>query len=233
MSTGRTAGSPTSPPTVGVDAGIIHDGNVPGTQPWRAEVGPADSEDLQEDWALLTVQPADGPLRAWAAPPGPHPLGAGADLLDIVQRWDAVEVIEGQPPQAGLHADLATRSVGWWSTAPAPGLGDIAGSRWPGWRVELWADRYERQVQLCAGAVRVPGLDVAAGFDSLAARLARPGVDPVAGAEDIAEVLRSEGRIVELTPAVGVHVQVDLGARERPGLTAALGAARRRLLGDS
>lgn len=117
---------------LGAHVGVDPDFRVaePGRQEWPATAEPAGAEDLQADWALLTVQPMSGPVRGWAVPLfGEHPLGAGAGLLDLMRPRDAVAEIEGQLPQAGLHADLRTISVSCWTTAPAPGLSSVAGSR--------------------------------------------------------------------------------------------------------
>ena len=37
---------------------------------------------------------------------------------------------------------------------------------WPGWQTEVWEDRFEKHVEHCGGALRVPGLDVIAGTQS-------------------------------------------------------------------
>jgi hypothetical protein len=37
---------------------------------------------------------------------------------------------------------------------------------WPGWRTEVWEDRFEEHVKRCDGALRVPEVDVDAGIDN-------------------------------------------------------------------
>jgi hypothetical protein len=42
---------------------------------------------------------------------------------------------------------------------------------WPGWQAEVWEDRFDEHVKRCAGALRVPELDVVAGIDSAETRI--------------------------------------------------------------
>ena len=42
---------------------------------------------------------------------------------------------------------------------------------WPGWRTEVWDDRFEEHVKRCNGALPVPELDVVAGIDSAETRI--------------------------------------------------------------
>ncbi|MDI2131846.1 hypothetical protein [Yinghuangia seranimata] len=78
-----------------------------------------------------------------------HPIALGPALLD--QLADA----EDHAPcdrvvGAGVHVDAARRWVGWWLLDAQAGAYDMA-SRWPGWTVEFWGDRYAEHVAAADG----------------------------------------------------------------------------------
>jgi hypothetical protein len=76
-----------------------------------------------------------------------------------------------EPPGHGLHVDVAGREVGAWTAATVPGLRASLGRLWPGWQVTWWDDRIEEQLARCDdAALGVPPVDVASGFEQLAAR---------------------------------------------------------------
>ena len=68
-------------------------------------------------------------------------------------------------PEGGAHIDVRRKTLGAWQTADTMGFFRALPELWPGWRTEVWEDRFEEHVQRCAGALRVPELDVVAGID--------------------------------------------------------------------
>lgn len=189
------------------------------------------TDDEVEDgwWTLLTVRRADGQVLGWpvAARTRVHLAWTGSGVLDRLPGRTGSTTITGLPPRSGLHVDVLARQVAWWTAVTAPGLAQEAPGRWPGWDVECWEDRYERQVDVCAGRVRVPAVDLARGFDRLDARLRAPRPDPVSPALETADLLRAEGRAVAVNPAVTAHVEAHPHEDERQHLVDALAAARR------
>ncbi|BCJ75469.1 hypothetical protein CS0771_50130 [Catellatospora sp. IY07-71] len=87
-----------------------------------------------------------------------EPWRLGPAILD--QLRDVGRVTEcPEMPVAGLHLDPASRTAGLWTTSiPLVGLAEQWESWWPGWRLELWADRIEEQIRRCAAGVEIPAL---------------------------------------------------------------------------
>jgi hypothetical protein len=150
--------------------------------PDHGSVVPATADDLAEGWwTLATVQPPARPAEAWAvAHVEDHVALAGTDLPALLRQLgpSSRHVDSPTPPNAGVHLDTRTRSVGWWTGPPEPRVAEELPTRWPGWEVSLWRDPpwedgYDRQVAACHGAVRAPDVDLPAGLDRLAEQLVR------------------------------------------------------------
>ncbi|WP_454319905.1 hypothetical protein [Streptomyces phaeoluteigriseus] len=71
---------------------------------------------------------------------GDHPVTEGPALLDR---------LAGAPRhgrcraavESGLHIDPARGRIGWWLLGAVPRAAEMA-TRWPGWTVDFWADRW-------------------------------------------------------------------------------------------
>ena len=192
----------------------------------------AADDDLEDGfWALLSLRERRGRVLAWPVSTlrrRAHLAWVGEGLLEVLAGPDpGPAAIAGQPPRWGLHIDLAARRLGWWTAATEPGLTREAPLRWPGWDVQFWQDRYERQLAACAGAVRAPVIDLARGLDELGDRLRAHHRDPAAGAVQVVDSLRASGRTVAVTAPITEHTEVTFGARERRRIGDALSAARR------
>lgn len=59
---------------------------------------------------------------------------------------------------AGLHVDPARRRVGWWLLGAQAGAYEMA-SRWPGWTVEFWQDRWREQTRVAGDRFAPPPVD--------------------------------------------------------------------------
>jgi hypothetical protein len=77
----------------------------------------------------------------------------------------------GAIPEGGAHIDVRRKTLGAWQTADTMGFFHALPEVWPCWQIEAWEDRYEQHVTSCAGALRVPELDVVAGIDTAESRI--------------------------------------------------------------
>jgi hypothetical protein len=215
---------------LGLDPAIVATPDV-NHDPFRGATGlrPADADDLASGyWALLTVRDNDGGLLAWpVARHLNHAAWAGERLLEsLPAKAAARSAISGRPPHWGLHIDVADRRVGLWTASTVGPWSEHAPALWPGWAVEFWQDRYEQHLAACDGAVLAPPVDVARGFDELAAGLDLPDHDPVASAFEVADLLRADGSAVVVNPAIAHHVEIPGEEQDRQRIAAALAAAR-------
>nr|WP_052478569.1 hypothetical protein [Kibdelosporangium sp. MJ126-NF4]CEL19159.1 hypothetical protein [Kibdelosporangium sp. MJ126-NF4] len=125
----------------------------------------AEDDDVDQ---LVTLRREDGGHEAY---------GFSLDLFDVL-RYGPEMVgllpqearIETCPfPRSGVHIDLADRHLGLWAFDPLRGMAEWLPPAWPGWRIELWADRYTEH--LGRSAVPVGEWDRSAGLDFLAGRV--------------------------------------------------------------
>ncbi|MEV6394368.1 hypothetical protein AB0M39_06215 [Streptomyces sp. NPDC051907] len=83
-------------------------------------------------------------------------------------------------PYGGVHIDVPARVVAAWTWGNF--YGGAARGRppgWEGWEWTCWHGAYDRHAQACAGALRFPEPDPAAGVRTLAERLrSRPPKEP-------------------------------------------------------
>ncbi|MFJ4850497.1 hypothetical protein [Streptomyces sp. NPDC088733] len=83
-----------------------------------------------------------------------HPVAEGPAVLDrLVGAPDHGRC--GLAAESGLHVDPGRRRVGWWLLGAAAGATEMA-SRWPGWTVEFWQDRWGEHVRASAGRFSPP-----------------------------------------------------------------------------
>ena len=122
-------------------------------------------------WTLVTVRDATT-VRAYGLDgDAVHPWWVGEPVLSMMHSDTAIAECP-YIPDAGLHIDLTQRSAGLWSGTAA--LHDIAlewPALWPGWRLDFWRDDYRRHIAAAGGAIALPGPDLAAARDRLAARV--------------------------------------------------------------
>ncbi|MEU4094656.1 hypothetical protein [Streptomyces sp. NPDC026673] len=86
-----------------------------------------------------------------------HPVAEGPALLVRLERAPG----HGRcvlAANSGLHVDPLRRRVGWWLLGAQAGVPRMA-SRWPGWTVEFWADRWEEHVRASGGRFAPPAVD--------------------------------------------------------------------------
>ena len=120
---------------------------------------------------LISVVDADGQLRFWPLWWHLSKAWHGPALLDELPGPGIRRIRLGKIPEGGAHIDLRRKTLGAWQTADTMGFFQALPELWPGWRTEVWEDRFEEHVKRCDGALRVPELDVVAGIDSAEAWL--------------------------------------------------------------
>lgn len=130
-----------------------------------------------------------------------HPIVEGPALLDRLT--DAPDHgVCAVTAGSGIHVDPERRRVGWWLLDATAGAGGMA-TRWPGWTVEFWEDRWEEHVRAAAGRFAPPAVDREQALAELRAEArehwSRREPDPLRGwmqaaAPDVADaVLRRDG----------------------------------------
>ena len=112
---------------------------------------------------VSVVHPEHG-LRLMPLTWGYSAAWQGSSLAGRLPYKGAKQLRRTAIPESGVHLDMENRTVGVWTTSEARGLFDLMPQLWPGWRTECWDDRYEEQVALCGGALRVPALNPVAGL---------------------------------------------------------------------
>jgi hypothetical protein len=115
---------------------------------------------------LISVVDADGQLRFWPLWWHLSKAWHGPALLDKLPGPGIRRIKLGKIPEGGAHIDVRRKTLGAWQTADTMGFFHALSELWPGWRTEVWDDRFEEHVQRCDGALRVPEVDVVAGIDS-------------------------------------------------------------------
>ncbi|GLY52627.1 hypothetical protein [Lentzea sp. NBRC 102530] len=131
----------------------------------RSSVRAADHDDVelvpgsafypQDDNCLVTVRHADGSVLGYRLQEA-HcaPVWAGAGLPASLAAFPSVRHWERLPedadgPELGLHLDLGSRTLGFWTAGNFTGTVAEIAERWPGWTVEFWEDRHEEQALRC------------------------------------------------------------------------------------
>ncbi|MFD3457114.1 hypothetical protein ACFWVC_33670 [Streptomyces sp. NPDC058691] len=113
-----------------------------------------DDEELAERDPMVRVVTV-GADRCYVLSAGnDHPVAEGPAVL---------ERLAGAPDhhrcevaaESGLHVDPDRRRVGWWLLGAAARAPEMA-SRWPGWTVEFWQDRWEEHIRASAGRFSPP-----------------------------------------------------------------------------
>lgn len=122
---------------------------------------------------VVSVVDPGGRLRLW-------PLG-----WTVSQAWHGPALLDKLPgrgltrlrlhtlPEGGVHVDVGRKTVGQWHTADNMGICSELPDRWPGWGTESWGDSFEEQATRCAGALRLPDLDLAVGAESARSWIAK------------------------------------------------------------
>ena len=113
---------------------------------------------------LVTVIGDDGGLRLWPLYWGSSAAWHGPELIDILPGAGQHAIRLGMLPESGIHVDVPNKCLGVWLTTPAPGLLRWLPQLWPGWRIELWGDRYEEHILRCGPSVTAPQLDITSGI---------------------------------------------------------------------
>lgn len=140
-------------------------------RPSRPELILAD--DTAKMHHLVTVIDGDGRLRAWPLYWGSSAAWHGPKLVESLPGAGKRVVTLGVLPESGIHVDMRAESLGVWLTTPVPGLLRWLPQLWPGWRIELWGDRFEEHLLRCGPHVTAPELDLNAGITEAEAWLER------------------------------------------------------------
>ena len=133
-------------------------------------------------------------------------LHGDVDALALQNANDTAALIDDDPVplaqqdlEAGVHIDLDSKRVGFWTAHCADSL-DAIFANWPGWHLTFWGDRFEEHRAL------VPDLEwptptkakLCWVIDSLRGSLDRKGGNP---ALNSIRALQQQGRDVQLNPA--------------------------------
>lgn len=120
---------------------------------------------------LVSVVDAAGQIRMWPLWWHLSKAWHGPALVDRLPGRGVRSLTWGTIPEGGLHIDVPRKALGAWQTADTMGIFQALPQLWDGWQAECWEDRFEEQVRRCQGALRIPGVDVAAGVDSVRQRI--------------------------------------------------------------
>jgi hypothetical protein len=120
---------------------------------------------------LVSSVGADGRLRFWPLWWHLSKAWHGPALLDMLPGLGVSRIELGKIPEGGAHIDVGRKTLGVWQTADTMGFFGALPELWPAWHTEVWEDRYEEHVDRCAGALRVPEVDLVAGIDTAEARI--------------------------------------------------------------
>lgn len=147
---------------------------------------------------LVSVVDTTGQLRMWPLWWHLSKAWHGPALVKMLPGHGVRSLTLGKIPEGGLHVDESRKTLGAWQTADTMGIFQALPDLWSGWRTECWEDRFEEQAVRCDGALRLPGLDLAAGADGALAwirkRVFQKFADSPAGRMlEIAELLAPIG----------------------------------------
>ena len=82
---------------------------------------------------------------------------AGEALVRALGRTvDRLPFAPDGPPLHGIHLDLVERTVGAWSALDLADAARRLRDAWPGWTTTFRGDRFEAQVEACAGRLELP-----------------------------------------------------------------------------
>ncbi|MFK8909367.1 hypothetical protein [Streptomyces sp. YS-3] len=117
-----------------------------------AALAPGDQELAEDDPLATVVTVGTGRCHLLAAT-GEHPVAGGPALLERLAPEPGHDGCR-LAVLSGLHVDPVRRRVGWWLLGAQAGAYGME-SRWPGWTVEFWQDRWQEQTR-AAGGLFVP-----------------------------------------------------------------------------
>ncbi|MEW2416852.1 hypothetical protein AB0953_24410 [Streptomyces sp. NPDC046866] len=175
-------------------------------------LGPDDEETAEPDPLAQVVTIGADRCHVLAAT-ADHPLAEGPSVVERLRDAPRHQVYRAAA-EGGIHIDPDRRRVGWWLVGAQEHPARLA-SRWPGWTVEFWADRWDEHVLACGGRFEPPAADRAAALaavrDAALERWAGPRRD-------------ARGAVVAAAP----DALVGLGFP--PAVTTARAAAARRVV---
>ncbi|MFD7444477.1 hypothetical protein [Streptomyces sp. NPDC059909] len=123
------------------------------------DVDPAEADPL---FAVVTLG-ADRCCLVWNGED--HPIAEGPGLLDrlaaVPDHGTCTLAV-----QSGIHVDPERRRVGWWLLDAQAEAYEMA-SRWPGWRVEFWQDRWDEHVRASNGRFTPPPIERTLALDEV------------------------------------------------------------------
>jgi hypothetical protein len=133
---------------------------------WDREPGVRRARDRNAVCHLVSVRDEADELRMWPLRCGLSKAWRGPELLDLLPGRGVKRLALNEIPEGGVHIDVKGKVVGTWHTADTMGVFQALPDVWNGWHTECWEDRFEEHVDRCAGALRVPGVDLVAGIDA-------------------------------------------------------------------
>lgn len=118
--------------------------------------------------------------------------------------------------QAGLHVDVAARSVALWQAGGAPDIHRRMAELWPEWSFTWHRDRFEQQVALTESRLTFTEPSRTALLERLSHRLLeeRDG-SPAAAMAGLTAGLERRGERVEINPDALIHAPQEFPEHER------------------
>ncbi|MGK5630319.1 hypothetical protein [Streptomyces sp. URMC 123] len=126
----------------------------------------ADDEELSERDPLVRVVTVGANRCHLFSAVNDHPITEGPALLERLAAAPRYEGVCRIAADSGLHLDPERRRVGWWLLNSLAGAYDMA-SRWPGWTVTFWEDRWGEHVRASGGGFVPPPVDRVRALDEL------------------------------------------------------------------
>ncbi|MFJ5925194.1 hypothetical protein ACIQF6_21570 [Kitasatospora sp. NPDC092948] len=116
-----------------------------------------DDEEFTEPAPMVAVVTVGSGQCFVVAHADDHPIREGLSLLYRLPDAPKHEVCRAAA-RAGLHIDPVRRRIGWWTLGATAEAYEMP-TRWPGWTVEFWQDRWEQHVQAAAGRFQPPTVE--------------------------------------------------------------------------
>lgn len=186
---------------VGVDPGLV----------LVDELAPRPGSPRQEEWieTVVSVGDPEGLVRVFALTGQPRGLLAnGPALLDRLAGLEPGLPPLEEPLEGGVHLVPHERRLEFWLAHHAPAARERVEEAWPGWEVTWLRDHRDAALRLPAR----PDQDLVADLERL---LLAEHRDPVGAAISLQQVLRDEGRQVDVSPWVYAHADMPTDADRR------------------
>lgn len=162
--------------------------------------------ELRDAGCVISARFEDGSLRIYSAANNANEyLAAGEHVVDWLRADPGQPALAWDDPGAelpygGLHFDIPTRQIAFWSPLELERLDDILAS-WPGWQIRWLGDRYEEHAALTDGRLRLVPPPEAQLIDELEKILLRENAfDGAQMILNMAAQHQSEGKQIQINP---------------------------------